>query len=106
MSGMQTRESRPKAPSATLTWQWGSFNAPMRAAVDAAIAGEVAGELRGIAAQSGRFLSYRAAGGRPVDFFVFAGFCLIYVVASRRVFDGPDLDVPAVVVLVPPMRRA
>ena len=25
---------------------------------------------------------------RPVDFFVFAGFCLIYVVASRRVFEN------------------
>ena len=29
-----------------------------------------------------------AARTRPVDFFVFAGFCLIYVVASRRVFEG------------------
>lgn len=25
---------------------------------------------------------------RPVDFFVFAGFCLIYVVASRRLFEN------------------
>ena len=25
---------------------------------------------------------------RPVDFFVFGGFCLIYVVASRRVFEN------------------
>ncbi len=29
-----------------------------------------------------------AARTRPVDFFVFAGFCLIYVVASRRVFEN------------------
>jgi DNA-binding transcriptional ArsR family regulator len=29
-----------------------------------------------------------AARSRPVDFFVFAGFCLIYVVASRRVFEN------------------
>jgi hypothetical protein len=29
-----------------------------------------------------------AARTRPIDFFVFAGFCLIYVVASRRVFEG------------------
>ena len=29
-----------------------------------------------------------AARTRPVDFFVFAGFCLIYVVFSRRVFEG------------------
>ena len=28
-----------------------------------------------------------AARSRPVDFFVFGGFCLIYVVASRRVFE-------------------
>ena len=29
-----------------------------------------------------------AARTRPVDFFVFAGFCLIYVVASRRVVEN------------------
>jgi DNA-binding transcriptional ArsR family regulator len=29
-----------------------------------------------------------AARTRPIDFFVFAGFCLIYVVASRRVFEN------------------
>lgn len=29
-----------------------------------------------------------AARTRPVDFFVFAGFCLIYVVASRRLFEN------------------
>lgn len=29
-----------------------------------------------------------AARTRPVDFFVFAGFCLIYVVASRRFFEN------------------
>ncbi|MBW7901150.1 MAG: hypothetical protein H3C26_06720 [Rhodocyclaceae bacterium] len=29
-----------------------------------------------------------AARTRPVDIFVFAGFCLIYVVASRRVFEN------------------
>ena len=29
-----------------------------------------------------------AARTRPVDYFVFAGFCLIYVVASRRVFEN------------------
>jgi len=29
-----------------------------------------------------------AARTRPVDFFVFAGFCLIYVVASRRIFEN------------------
>lgn len=29
-----------------------------------------------------------AARSRPVDFFVFGGFCLIYVVASRRVFEN------------------
>lgn len=29
-----------------------------------------------------------AARTRPVDFFVFGGFCLIYVVASRRVFEN------------------
>ena len=29
-----------------------------------------------------------AARSRPVDFFVFAGFCLIYVVASRRVLEN------------------
>lgn len=29
-----------------------------------------------------------AARTRPVDFFVFAGFCLIYVVASRRAFES------------------
>ena len=29
-----------------------------------------------------------AARSRPVDYFVFAGFCLIYVVASRRVFEN------------------
>lgn len=29
-----------------------------------------------------------AARTRPVDFFVFAGFCLFYVVASRRVFEN------------------
>jgi predicted transcriptional regulator len=29
-----------------------------------------------------------AARSRPVDFFVFAGFCLIYVVASRRIFEN------------------
>lgn len=29
-----------------------------------------------------------AARTRPVDFFVFAGFCLIYVVMSRRVFEN------------------
>ena len=29
-----------------------------------------------------------AAHTRPVDFFVFAGFCLIYVVMSRRVFEN------------------
>ena len=29
-----------------------------------------------------------AARTRPVDFFVFAGFCLIYVMASRRVFEN------------------
>ncbi|MEI7432107.1 MAG: YEATS-associated helix-containing protein [Betaproteobacteria bacterium] len=29
-----------------------------------------------------------AARTRPVDFFVFAGFCLIYVVASRRAFEN------------------
>lgn len=29
-----------------------------------------------------------AARTRPVDFFVFAGFCLIYVVATRRVFEN------------------
>lgn len=29
-----------------------------------------------------------AARTRPVDFFVFAGFCLIYVVSSRRVFEN------------------
>jgi hypothetical protein len=29
-----------------------------------------------------------AARTRPIDFFVFAGFCLIYVVASRRVFES------------------
>lgn len=29
-----------------------------------------------------------AARTRPVDFFVFAGFCLSYVVASRRVFEN------------------
>ena len=29
-----------------------------------------------------------AARTRPVDFFVFAGFCLIYVVASRRMFEN------------------
>jgi len=29
-----------------------------------------------------------AARTRPVDFFVFAGFCLIYVVASRRVLEN------------------
>ena len=29
-----------------------------------------------------------AARTRPVDFFVFAGFCLIYVVTSRRVFEN------------------
>ena len=29
-----------------------------------------------------------AARTRPVDFFVFSGFCLIYVVASRRVFEN------------------
>ena len=29
-----------------------------------------------------------AARTRPVDFFVLAGFCLIYVVASRRVFEN------------------
>ena len=28
-----------------------------------------------------------AARSRPVEFFVFGGFCLIYVVASRRVFE-------------------
>jgi len=29
-----------------------------------------------------------AARTRPVDFFVFAGFCLIYVVSSRRLFEN------------------
>ena len=29
-----------------------------------------------------------AARTRPVDFFVFAGFCVIYVVASRRLFEN------------------
>lgn len=29
-----------------------------------------------------------AARTRPVDFFVFAGFCLIYVVFSRRIFES------------------
>lgn len=29
-----------------------------------------------------------AARSRPIDFFVFAGFCLIYVVASRRPFEN------------------
>lgn len=29
-----------------------------------------------------------AARSRPIDFFVFAGFCLIYVVASRRAFES------------------
>ena len=29
-----------------------------------------------------------AARTRPVDFFVFAGFCLIYVVTSRRFFEN------------------
>lgn len=29
-----------------------------------------------------------AARTRPIDFFVFAGFCLIYVVASRRLFEN------------------
>jgi len=29
-----------------------------------------------------------AARTRPIDFFVFAGFCLIYVVASRRAFEN------------------
>ncbi|WP_263769806.1 YEATS-associated helix-containing protein [Propionivibrio soli] len=29
-----------------------------------------------------------AARSRPADFFVFGGFCLIYVVASRRVFEN------------------
>lgn len=29
-----------------------------------------------------------AARSRPVDIFVFAGFCLIYVVASRRLFEN------------------
>lgn len=29
-----------------------------------------------------------AARSQPVDFFVFAGFCLIYVVASRRLFEN------------------
>lgn len=29
-----------------------------------------------------------AARTRPVDFFVFAGFCLVYVVATRRVFEN------------------
>ena len=29
-----------------------------------------------------------AARTRPIDFFVFAGFCLVYVVATRRVFEN------------------
>lgn len=29
-----------------------------------------------------------AARNKPVDFYVFAGFCLIYVVASRRLFEN------------------
>jgi hypothetical protein len=29
-----------------------------------------------------------AARTRPIDFFVFAGFCLVYVVATRRIFEN------------------
>ena len=32
-----------------------------------------------------------AARTRPADFFVFAGFCLVYVVATRRVFENVAL---------------